>query len=236
MFQHTFTTMLFMFRCTNNANYGCERTGTAENIINPIKSARLRTVNSFSFRYGRVEVRAKMPKGDWLWPAVWMMPRYNAYGGWPTSGEIDILESRGNEDLVQNGVNIGTHMVGSTLHWGPDYYHNKYDMTHFDKVENEGYNTGFHTYGVVWTPDSISFSVDGVTLGTVAPPAGGFWELGDLGSSGMSNPWEGDTKMAPFDQEFYLIINLAVGGTAYFPDDASNPTGKPWSNTSPKAS
>lgn len=56
------------FRCTNNANYGCERTGNAQNILNPIKSARLRTVHSFSFTYGRVETRAKMPKGDWLWP------------------------------------------------------------------------------------------------------------------------------------------------------------------------
>lgn len=54
--------------CTNNANYGCERTGNAQNILNPVKSARLRTVNSFSFKYGRVETRAKMPTGDWLWP------------------------------------------------------------------------------------------------------------------------------------------------------------------------
>lgn len=55
-------------RCTNPSDFGCERTGTPTNIINPIKSARLRTVQSFSFTYGRVEVRAKMPAGDWLWP------------------------------------------------------------------------------------------------------------------------------------------------------------------------
>lgn len=170
-----------------------------------------------------------MPKGDWLWPAIWMMPRDNAYGGWPTSGEIDILESRGNENLVQNGVNIGTHMIGSTLHWGPDYYHNRYELTHFEKVEGIGYDRAFHTYGVEWTPEHISFSIDGVTLGTITPPAGGFWELGGLSSTGYSNPWQGETRMAPFDQEFYLIINLAVGGTAYFPDT----DGKPWSNDSP---
>lgn len=55
-------------RCTNAQFYGCERTGTAYNILNPIKSARIRTVHSFSFQYGKVEVRAKMPSGDWLWP------------------------------------------------------------------------------------------------------------------------------------------------------------------------
>lgn len=54
--------------CTSNADYGCFRQGTGTNYINPIQSARLRTVHSFNFRYGRVEVEAKMPKGDWLWP------------------------------------------------------------------------------------------------------------------------------------------------------------------------
>lgn len=164
------------------------------------------------------------------------MPRDNAYGGWPTSGEIDLLESRGNENLVQNGVNIGTHMVGSTLHWGPDYYHNCYEYTHYEKVDNEAFSDNFHVYALEWTPDYIRFFIDGNIIGTVTPPAGGFWELGNLGSSGYSNPWEGDSKMAPFDQEFYIIINLAVGGTAYFPDNASNPSGKPWNNDSPTVS
>jgi hypothetical protein len=54
--------------CTNPQFYGCERTGTPENYLNPIKSARLRTVYSFAFKYGKVEVRAKLPAGDWLWP------------------------------------------------------------------------------------------------------------------------------------------------------------------------
>lgn len=165
------------------------------------------------------------------------MPRDNVYSSWPSSGEIDIMESRGNENLVQNGVNIGTHMVGSTLHWGPDYYTNRYEYTHFDKVEAVGYDQDFHVYGVEWTPEHIKFSIDDVELGTITPPEGGFWELGNLASSGYANPWEGSSKMAPFDQEFYIIINLAVGGTAYFPDDATNADGsKPWLNTSPTVS
>lgn len=168
--------------------------------------------------------------------AIWLMPRDNVYGGWPTSGEIDLLESRGNENLVQNGVNIGTRMIGSTLHWGPDYYNNRYEYTHFEKVDSEAFSERFHVYALDWTPDYIKFFIDGNEIGTVAPPAGGFWELGNLASTGYSNPWEGDSKMAPFDQEFYIIINLAVGGTAYFPDDATNPGGKPWNNNSPTVS
>ena len=83
-------------------------------MLNPIQSARLRTANSFSFKYGRVEIRAQLPRGDWIWPAIWMMPRYNAYGGWPASGEIDIMESRGNAP----GYPLGGHNAyGSTLHW-----------------------------------------------------------------------------------------------------------------------
>jgi hypothetical protein len=59
---------MFFFRCTNPSDWGCERIGTREHVLNPITSARIRTVDSFHFRYGRVVVRAKMPAGDWLWP------------------------------------------------------------------------------------------------------------------------------------------------------------------------
>lgn len=62
--------------------------GGGGNILNPIQSARLRLSRSFYSKFGRVEVRAKMPRGDWIWPAVWMLPRFNQYGPWPASGEI----------------------------------------------------------------------------------------------------------------------------------------------------
>ena len=62
-----------------------------------------------------------MPVGDWLWPAIWMMPRHNQYGGWPASGEIDLVESRGNSRLIQTvnkeKINIGVEQVSSTLRW-----------------------------------------------------------------------------------------------------------------------
>ena len=97
--------------CTSPSSYGCERTGNGGNIINPISSARLRSANSFAFTYGKVEARAKLPLGDWLWPAIWMLPLKQEYGLWPTSGEIDIMESRGNLNLVKDGTNIGVEQV-----------------------------------------------------------------------------------------------------------------------------
>ena len=60
--------------CTSNAFYGCSRSSGANAVLNPIQSARVRTVNSFSFKYGKLEIEAKLPKGDWIWPAMWLLP------------------------------------------------------------------------------------------------------------------------------------------------------------------
>lgn len=224
-------------RCTNPQWYGCERTGSHSNILNPIKSARIRTVNSFSFRYGRVEVRAKMPAGDWLWPAIWLMPAYNTYGTWPASGEIDLVESRGNRNMLNNGVNIGTQEAASTLHYGPYPALNGWERAHWVRRNSGGYDREFHRYQLEWTPDFLRFSIDDVELGRVTPGNGGFWQYGGFNSNpNIENPWRYGSKMAPFDQKFYLIINLAVGGTnGFFPDGVYNPTPKPWSNNSPTA-
>jgi beta-glucanase (GH16 family) len=155
-------------QCTQNEFYGCERNAAASgNYINPVRSARLRTAKSFSFKYGRVEVRAKVPKGDWLWPAIWMLPAHNEYGNWPTSGEIDIMESRGNSESYPAG---GNNKFGSTLHWGMDYLTNKYDLTHKEYTHSSSLNSDFHIYGLYWdenrlytyidTPSNIVLDVD----------------------------------------------------------------------------
>ncbi|XP_044270616.1 beta-1,3-glucan-binding protein-like [Tribolium madens] len=224
--------------CTNPQFYGCIRDGTPTNYLNPIKSARIRTVYSFSFKYGKAEIRAKAPAGDWLWPAIWFLPRWNLYSGWPISGEIDLMESRGNRNLVNgSGVNIGTQMVGSTLHWGPGSNYNMYMITHTEKLNPNGFDSDWHNYQMTWDEKSISFAIDNEPLARFEPPEGGFWEWGNFDSTGLDNPWKhSKSKLAPFDQEFYIILNLACGGTAYFPDDATNPGGKPWVNTSPTAS
>jgi beta-glucanase (GH16 family) len=105
--------------CSNNQFYGCERSAAGSgNYINPVRSARIRSLNSFNFQYGRVEIKAKLPKGDWIWPAIWMLPANSEYGGWPASGEIDIMESRGNDASYSSG---GVNKFASTLHWGPDW-------------------------------------------------------------------------------------------------------------------
>ncbi|KRT86910.1 hypothetical protein AMK59_1529, partial [Oryctes borbonicus] len=183
-------------QCTNPRWYGCSRTGNAVHILNPVKSARLRTVDSFSFKYGRVEIRAKMPAGDWLWPAIWLLPRYNAYGGWPASGEVDIIEARGNRDYTLDGQQIGSQMIGSTLHFGPDWAHDSYVKAHWKKVNPTGYNSDFHVYELVWDANSMNFYVDSELVGGVTPSKGGFWELGGWGDT-LSNPWQGEEVMAP---------------------------------------
>ena len=76
---------------------------------------------------GRIEVEAQMPAGDWLWPAIWMLPVDNKYGAWPLSGEIDIAESRGNNWTNSMG---GNEIVSSALHWGPDTSNDAVSMEH----------------------------------------------------------------------------------------------------------
>jgi len=220
--------------CTGNAFWGCARTaGAGGNVINPIQSARLRSSRSFNFKYGRVEIRAKLPVGDWIWPAMWMLPRYNAYGGWPASGEIDIMESRGNAPGYPQG---GYDSFGSTLHWGPDWSRNLWPQTHASYMSPAGRNLhdDFHVYGLKWTPDGLYTYIDDDSNRVMEVPfrQQSFWDRTGFGES-LKNPWEDRSNAAPFDQKFYLIMNVAVGGTAsYFPDGMG---GKPWNNQDPHA-
>lgn len=218
--------------CTGNSFYGCERTaGAGGNYINPIKSARLRTVNSLNLKYGKVEVRAQIPKGDWIWPAIWMLPKGGYYGEWPASGEIDIMESRGNTPAP--GFE-GRDYVLSTLHWGPHYPQNGYALTTKALKRSSGaWSDAFHTYTLEWTPEKIVTYVDGVVSLTVDMTADNFWNKGGWNGSVYENPWKNRPNNAPFDQPMYLVLNVAVGGTNGF--FADNYPGKPWSNQSPNA-
>ncbi|XP_076106848.1 beta-1,3-glucan-binding protein-like isoform X2 [Mytilus galloprovincialis] len=223
--------------CTSNMFWGCQRDGSADHPINPIQSARLRSTRGFTMKYGKVEVEAKIPTGDWIWPAIWMLPVWNAYGQWPASGEIDIMESRGNINYHDDkGVSQGHDSVGSTLHFGPGFPFDPYEKAHAEKHLTTGtFSDSFHKFAVEWDESMIRFTIDGEELLKTVPPQGGFWELGefDKNQPGMTNPWRGASKMAPFDQEFYLIMNVAVGGIGFFPDTWSNtPSAKPWSDKS----
>lgn len=218
--------------CTGNQFWGCKREGQPGQIVNPIQSARLRSSRGFNFRYGKVEVEAKLPKGDWLWPAIWMLPRYNVYGAWPASGEIDIMESRGNANYRNpQGTSIGVDSFGSTLHFGADFFTNKWPTAHKEFLAQSGtFADDFHKYGVEWTNTSIIFTLDGQEMYKIEPGAGGFWEYGGLTQDkAYNNPWLGGSHMAPFDQEYYIILNVAVGGVGFFADANTNsPNPKPW--------
>ena len=143
--------------CTGPHFYGCFRTSRAGgNHLNPIWSARIRTAESFNFKYGRVEVKARLPKGDWLWPAIWMLPTTNQYGTWPASGEIDIMESWGNGANYSAG---GVDTFDSTLHWGPIFSENAFMKTHAT-ASGQDFSQSFHIYGLIWNETYIGTYLD----------------------------------------------------------------------------
>lgn len=213
--------------CTESEYYGCKRYGVFK-LINPVRSASISTINSFAFKYGTVEVRAKAPAGDWLWPSIWMLPKDKVYGQGITSGEIDLMESRGNRKLFDGEMNVGAEQVRSTLHFGPHWENNGVHQATYTKNLSPGFNEDFHNFNLTWSPEKIEFSIDNEVIGSVYAGEG-FWRRGEFESSGHFNPWMNSTAMAPFDQEFYLIINLAVGGMDFFSDHFVNENySKPW--------
>ncbi len=144
-------------------------------------SARLASKNKGDWKYGRMEIRAKLPTGTGIWPAIWMLPTKWQYGGWPHSGEIDIMEMVGYypdslygtvHTLSYNGM-IGTQKTRS--------------------IHVKDLSTAFHNYSIIWNEKSISFYIDDIKYNE-------FFNDGK-GSAG----W-------PFDQDFHLLLNVAVGG------------------------
>ncbi|KAF2668729.1 putative secreted glucosidase [Microthyrium microscopicum] len=204
---------------------------TTGSVIPSVRSARLNTKSKKSITYGRVEVIAKLPSGDWLWPAIWMMPETDTYGPWPASGEIDIMESRGNDVLYPKG---GKDTFSSTLHWGPSALTDAYwRTTHSKLLRRTTLAKGFHTYGLEWSEDYLFTYIDN-RLQTVLYMnfKKNMWDFGNFAGAMenqtlLNDPWsKTGHKNAPFDQKFFLILNVAVGGrNGYFPDGTGS---KPW--------
>lgn len=139
-------------------------------------SARILTQNKFSFKYGKVEVKAKLPAGVGTWPAVWMLGSNITTVSWPACGEIDIMEHKGSQlnkiyGTVHHPARFGGNADGGTR-----------DITNA--------TTEFHIYTMEWNATSIKFLVDGNVFHTVA-----------------------NTSSLSFNQNFFLIMNLAMGGT-----------------------
>ncbi len=154
---------------------------------NSFTSGKVHTRDKQFFLYGRVEMRAKIPTGGGMWPAFWMMPQYDVYGGWAASGEIDIMESANN-----------TTWVGGALHFGGSFPDNASTNGTYS-LGGANFADDFHIYAVEWEPDVIRWYVDGILF------------LTKTSSQWYSDGAPGNSR-APFDQDFYIILNAAVGG------------------------
>lgn len=155
-------------------------------------SARLKTAGRMAWKYGRVEARAIVPSAEGTWPAIWMLSEDEAYGVWPASGEIDIMEHAGRDPgLIHTSLHLqaGNGLSGNF-------------PTGTKRVSTA--TTEFHVYAVEWEPREIRFYIDG--------------ELVDLRFPGTStqgsyvNPQQGWSDW-PYDQPFHILLNVAVGGT-----------------------
>jgi beta-glucanase (GH16 family) len=147
-------------------------------------SARMISAGLFAQKYGRFEFRAKFPHGKGYWPALWLMPNHSAYGGWPSCGEIDVVENKGDYPAVVQGTihyadADGSHLQSTDLYTFP-----------------QGSGVGdFHTYLLQWTTNSIGWYVDNQLYETQTN-----WSTANA-------PYP-----APFNQPFFIIMNLAIGG------------------------
>lgn len=150
-------------------------------------SGKVTTQRKKDFMYGKVVVSAKVPEGQGLWPAIWMMPTDESfYGQWPKCGEIDIMEVLGNQ----------TNIAYSTIHYGEPHGQQQGMLT----LDNGSFASGFHEYSVEWEPGEMRFYIDGTKILTVND-----WFTAVAGEEEKPYP-------APFNQTFFVQMNLAVGG------------------------
>jgi len=165
-------------------------------------SGKVRTRGLHAWRYGRIEVRAKVPPGQGPWSAVWMMPDADAYGRWPLSGEIDILEAVniGAKCKLCDGGR-GENRTISALHFGDLPPRNRLVDGRTTLPDGALPSDDFHVYAVEWGEGLIRFLVDDRVHLTVTADQ---WD--------SASPLALGNAAAPFDQPFYVMANLAVGG------------------------
>ena len=145
-------------------------------------SARIRTINKGDWKFGKIEIMAKLPEGQGMWPAIWMLPTEEVFGGWPKSGEIDITELVGHQPSTVHG----------TVHFGQDWPENR-SRTSTYSLDSGKFSENFHLFSIEWEEDEIRWYVDGEQYHTIQPE--------DL-----------EPENYPFNEQFHLILNLAVGG------------------------
>jgi len=161
-------------------------------------SGKIVTSGKFSWKYGRIDFCAKLPLGQGFWPALWMMPQNSVYGGWARSGEIDVMEAKGRFPSASSGA----------IHFGDAWPNNTY--IHGDYAFPGGRTINdFNVYSLVWEQAQMRWYVNGNLFRTVNNSQ---WH-----SAGAPN-----NQYAPFDEDFFIIMNLAVGGN--FDDGRLPPT------------
>ena len=156
-------------------------TGSSDN-LRYFSSARLRTAGKGDWRYGRIEVKAKLALGQGIWPAIWMLPTDWMYGGWPESGEIDIMEH----------VGYDPGRVHGSIHTGS--YNHKINTQRGGSKLLDKISSKFYVYAIEWYEDRIDFLID------------------DAKYFSFQNDGKNDFNTWPFNQRFHLLINIAVGG------------------------
>lgn len=159
------------------------------NRVAPYSSGKINTKDHFTLKYGRVDMRAKLPTGNGIWPAFWMLPQDSVYGTWAASGEIDIMEARGRLPGITSGA----------IHFGGQWPANQYIGGEYHFPSGQTYANDYHVYSVVWEEDNIKWYVDGKF----------FYKASREQWFSTAAP---DNPNAPFDEPFYLILNLAIGG------------------------
>ena len=195
----------------------------------PYTSARLNTKYQGDWKYGRFEMRAKLPSGQGSWPAFWMLPTDNVYGEWPKSGEIDIVEAVNLKVAGEDGVAEAN--VHGTLHYGRAWPNNASSGKAYQLAEGMNPADDFHTYAIEWNEGEIRWYVDGYLYQTQMASKvrfnsrgeavglshrGWFSENFDIVTGELTTQW----SSAPFDQRFHLLLNLAVGGN--WPENVNN--------------
>lgn len=156
-------------------------------------SARLRTLGKGDWTYGRFEIKAKLPTGQGLWPAIWLLFSEDTYGGWAASGEIDIMEAVGDEPGE----------VFGTIHYGGEFPDNQSSSEYFE-LSFDTFDQDYYVFATEWEEGEIRWYVNNVLYRTET----------DWFSTGGEYP-------APFDHPFHMILNVAVGGNLPGPPDAT---------------
>uniref|UniRef100_A0A2A4JIQ0 Uncharacterized protein n=1 Tax=Heliothis virescens TaxID=7102 RepID=A0A2A4JIQ0_HELVI len=209
--------------CTGKANTPeCMREGTGAQILPPVTTGKITTRHTFSFKYGRIEVRAKLPSGSWIIPEINLEPTDNVYGASKyASGLMRIAFARGNLGLAKK------------LYGGPVLTDSEPFRTSLlkEKIGIDNWHKDYHIYTLVWRPDGMDLLVDGVQYGTINPGEG-FYGEAHKNNVRHATAWQRGTIMAPLDEMFHLTLGLRVGGVYDFDDGIE---GKPWRNSASKA-